>query len=150
MPGRWFSINTSARAMSRRATSSPPSNLRSNATPRLLRLSIMNAADSPSKSGGRKPRVASPSVTGSTLITSAPMSASIRPHVGPAMMCANSTTRRPVSGPPRLGGLIALLTLEPRVASLQKSLDALPVIIGLKRLIRLLPLISRERAASAH
>ena len=33
------------------------------------------------------------------LDTSAPMSASIIPHVGPAMICASSSTRMPASGP---------------------------------------------------
>src|SRR3569832_99421 len=53
---------------------------------------------------GKKPapapsrrRVFSPP-TGSTLITSAPMSASTMPHVGPMTMWVNSTTRRPFSG----------------------------------------------------
>src|SRR5947207_5327839 len=41
-------------------------------------------------------RVLSPS-SGSTLITSAPRSASIRPQEGPITMCANSTTRTPSS-----------------------------------------------------
>src|SRR2546421_7612040 len=52
---------------------------------------------------GKKPapacssrRVLSPS-SGSTLITSAPRSASIRPQEGPITMCANSTTRTPSS-----------------------------------------------------
>jgi hypothetical protein len=53
---------------------------------------------------GKKPapapssfRVRSPSI-GSTLIVSAPRSASTIPHVGPITMCVNSTTRRPASG----------------------------------------------------
>ena len=33
------------------------------------------------------------------MITSAPMSASIIPQVGPAMICASSRTRMPASGP---------------------------------------------------
>ena len=44
-------------------------------------------------------RVSSPPGSFSTLMTSAPMSASIRPATGPAMMCASSTTRSPASGP---------------------------------------------------
>src|SRR5581483_3516970 len=32
-------------------------------------------------------------------MTSAPMSASIMPHVGPAMICASSSTRMPETGP---------------------------------------------------
>ena len=67
--------------------------------PRLLRFIIMKAADSPSMSGGRKRRASSPPGIFSTLTTSAPMSASMTPQAGPAMICANSITRRPVSGP---------------------------------------------------
>ena len=66
--------------------------------PRLLRFSIMKAADSPSMSGGRKRRESSPPGTFSTLMTSAPMSASIRPHTGPAMMWASSMTVIPSRG----------------------------------------------------
>src|SRR4051812_19822365 len=53
---------------------------------------------------GKKPapaassrRVLSPA-SGSTLITSAPRSASTSPQEGPITMCANSTTRTPSSG----------------------------------------------------
>ena len=69
--------------------------------PRLLRFIIMKAADSPSMSGGRKRRESSPPGTFSTLMTSAPMSASISPQVGPAMMWASSMTLKPDSGPRR-------------------------------------------------
>ncbi len=67
--------------------------------PRLLRFIIMNALDSPLTSGGVKRRVSSPSGKRSTLITSAPMSASSMPAVGPDMMCATSMTLSPASGP---------------------------------------------------
>ena len=67
--------------------------------PRLLRLSIMNAADSPLIAGREYERVSSPPGSFSTLITSAPMSASSMPHVGPAMIWASSTTRIPERGP---------------------------------------------------
>src|SRR6266851_4590750 len=43
--------------------------------------------------GGRE-RASSPIRGGSILITSAPMSASILPHIGPETICANSTTLR--------------------------------------------------------
>src|SRR5262245_9646623 len=43
--------------------------------------------------------MSSPSGVFSTLITSAPISASIKPQVGPAMTCANSITLTPASGP---------------------------------------------------
>src|SRR5829696_9769675 len=49
----------------------------------------------------RRRRVRSPSI-GSTLITSAPRSASTMPQVGPITMWVNSTTRRPFRG---CGGL---------------------------------------------
>src|SRR5688572_13514270 len=67
--------------------------------PRLLRLSIMKAADSPLIDGSEYERVSSPPGSFSTLITSAPMSASSMPHVGPAMIWASSITLMPFSGP---------------------------------------------------
>jgi hypothetical protein len=67
--------------------------------PRLLRLTIRNAAASPPISGGRERRESSPPGTFSTLITSAPMSASISPQTGPAMTWASSITLSPESGP---------------------------------------------------
>ena len=45
---------------------------------------------------------------GSTLITSAPRSARIIPHVGPITMCVNSTTRIPSSGRPFFSALLVL------------------------------------------
>src|SRR5258708_1616633 len=66
--------------------------------------------------GGSGRRVSSPSGSGSTLITSAPRSASMRPQVGPAMICASSTTLRPASAPGSPGtiGARAPGTLEAR------------------------------------
>ena len=90
------------------------------ATPRLLRFIIMNAADSPSISGGRVRRVSSPPGTFSTLMTSAPMSASINPHTGPAMMCANSMTFKPARGPTSAAGELGLFLFE---KSLQTDLE---------------------------
>ena len=59
----------------------------------LLRLNMgKNPAPEPSKW-----RVRSPSM-GSTLITSAPKSASTMPQVGPMTMWVNSITRKPLSG----------------------------------------------------
>ena len=75
--------------------------------PRLLRLTIMKAADSPSTSGGRKRRESSPSGNFSTLTTSAPMSASIRPQTGPAMMWESSMTLSPESGPDGVVGIVS-------------------------------------------
>src|SRR5947207_3673884 len=59
----------------------------------LLRL---NTGKKPAPACSRR-RVLSPA-SGSTLITSAPRSASTSPQEGPMTMCANSTTRTPSSG----------------------------------------------------
>ena len=67
--------------------------------PRLLRFIAMKAADSPAIEGRFMVRVSSPPGTRSTLITSAPRSASSMPQVGPAMICASSSTFTPASGP---------------------------------------------------
>ncbi len=59
----------------------------------LLRLNMgKNPAPAPSRWRVRSPW------SGSTLMTSAPMSANTMPQVGPMTMWVNSTTRRPVSG----------------------------------------------------
>ena len=68
----------------------------------MLFLLRLNIGKKPAPAPSRR-RVRSPSI-GSTLITSAPMSASIMPHVGPMTMCVNSTTRSPASG---RGGVLA-------------------------------------------
>ena len=52
-----------------------------------------------SMNGGPQPRVSSPAPGRSTLITSAPRSASVWPAQGPARMRASSSTRTPASGP---------------------------------------------------
>ena len=98
-PGPKFSTRTSAPCTSRRNTPAPPGVLRSMAMPRLLRFIIRNAADSSPILGGAVWRVSSPCGTFSTLITSAPMSASMSVHVGPAMTCVRSTTFSPANGP---------------------------------------------------
>src|SRR6267378_6904005 len=91
-PGRKFSVSTSLRSTSRNTRSRPSGCLRSTAKLFLLRL---NTGKKPAPACSRR-RVLSPS-SGSTLITSAPRSASSRPHEGPITMCANSTTRTPSS-----------------------------------------------------
>src|SRR5438270_1591130 len=91
-PGRKFSVSTSLRATSRSTRSRPSGCLRSTAKLFLLRL---NTGKNPAPACSRR-RVLSPS-SGSTLITSAPRSASISPQEGPITMCANSTTRTPSS-----------------------------------------------------
>src|SRR6185312_14833953 len=70
---------------------------------RLPRLSTVNEASMSGESGWSRarrlmPRAMSP-VIGSTLITSAPMSASTAPAPGAAIQLVSSTTRTPSSGP---------------------------------------------------
>src|SRR3954468_22312348 len=91
-PGRKFSVRTSLRSSSRSTSSRPSACLRSTAKLFLLRL---NTGKKPAPACSRR-RVLSPS-SGSTLITSAPRSASASPQEGPITMCANSTTRTPSS-----------------------------------------------------
>src|SRR5919201_1464565 len=91
-PGRKFSVSTSLRSTRRRTSSRPSGCLRSTAKLFLLRL---NTGKKPAPACSSR-RVLSPS-RGSTLITSAPRSASISPQEGPITMCANSTTRTPSS-----------------------------------------------------
>jgi hypothetical protein len=67
--------------------------------PRLLRLSTMNAADSALDRGFRVASRVVATGSFSTLMTSAPMSASSIPHVGPAMICASSMTLIAVQRP---------------------------------------------------
>src|SRR5581483_7042561 len=91
-PGRKFSVSTSLRSSSRSTSSRPSGCFRSTAKLFLLRL---KTGKKPAPACSRR-RVLSPS-SGSTLITSAPRSASASPHEGPITMCANSTTRTPSS-----------------------------------------------------
>ena len=67
--------------------------------PRLLRFIIRNAAVSSPSFGGIMWRLSSPLGVFSTLMTSAPISASISEQVGPAMTCVKSITFKPVNGP---------------------------------------------------
>ena len=101
-------MNTSALATSRISTSRPPSVRRSRASPRLLR--FIDGTQAPPKCG----RKCSP-WSGSTLITSAPMSPSIWPAVGPAMTCVRSRTRVSESG--SIFGLVSLLAKLRPIAS---------------------------------
>src|SRR5919197_1063367 len=91
-PGRKFSVSTSLRSMSFSTRERPSGCLRSMAKLFLLRL---NTGKKPAPACSRR-RVLSPS-SGSTFMTSAPRSASMRPQEGPITMCANSTTRTPSS-----------------------------------------------------
>src|SRR5215471_8401303 len=58
----------------------------------------MWSPSAPSTKGGPQPRVSSPDPARSTLITSAPRSASTCPAQGPARIRASSRTRKPVNG----------------------------------------------------
>src|SRR6266568_6740974 len=70
--------------------------------PRLLRFIIRNAAGSSASFGGIMYRLSSPCGDFSILMTSAPMSASMRVQVGPAMTWVRSMTFKPDNGPKRL------------------------------------------------
>src|SRR6266851_2349530 len=106
-PGRYASRNTSDVAASRRSASIAGGCLRSSTRLRLLRLSATKLTLSPARIGGVA-RPMSP-CGGSTLITSAPMSARSVPASGPAMKLASSMTRIPASG----FGMRFLLNLQP-------------------------------------
>ena len=73
----------------------PSLSFKFNAIPFLFLFIIIKAADSPLISGGKKFLVSSPPGVFSTLITSAPRSANNSPQVGPAIICAISSTRMP-------------------------------------------------------
>src|SRR6185503_4824433 len=92
-PGRKFSVSTSADFSSLSTSARPSAFCRSTARLFLLRL---KTGKNPEPAASRR-RVLSPA-SGSTLITSAPRSASTSPQEGPITMCANSTTRTPSSG----------------------------------------------------
>ena len=95
-PGRFASTNTSDFAASLRITSWACGLLRSSTRLRLLRFSAVKLTLSPFRIGGVARLMSPPG--GSTLTTSAPMSANSVPHSGPAMKFANSMTRMPASG----------------------------------------------------
>ena len=98
-PGRKFSATMSAVSAMRRNTALPSSERRSRAMLRLFRFS---ARKPPAMSWVRREpmrRVSSPVPGRSTLMTSAPMSASSMVHMGPAMICVRSSTLTPTSGP---------------------------------------------------
>src|ERR1041385_3810630 len=109
--GAKFSTSTSALRMSSRRTRLPLSVLRSTTIPRLLRFIIRKAAVSSPILGGIMWRESSPSGFFSTLITSAPMSASISVQVGPAITWVRSMTLSPASGP--AGGCGAAMAIPP-------------------------------------
>ena len=89
-------MKTSDCAASLSRISAASGRLRSSTRLRLLRLSATKLTLSPLRIGGVA-RAMSP-FGGSTLMTSAPMSASSVPHNGPAMKLASSITLMPASG----------------------------------------------------
>src|SRR5512137_1816386 len=87
-------------------------------------------------------------------MTSAPMSASISPVVGPAMICASSSTRSPASGPGCGGrsgnGCVAVIASAPDEAGLslrEEGRIADPEVLGVEAVEALVDLLRRERAA---
>src|SRR3954466_14735891 len=100
VPGRKFSTTTSAVAHSSSARRWQSSVRRLSATERLPRAMTDHHSECPLCLCWPHSRSASPFGGASTLMTSAPKSASKVPTYGPAMSGPNSTTRRPVSGPP--------------------------------------------------
>src|SRR5919197_5953000 len=98
-PGRKLSITTSAASASRRASAPATGWPRSRVIARRLRLTAWKYAAVPSAAnGGPQRRVSSPVPGASTLITSAPRSASCMVAKGPARMRDRSRTFRPSSG----------------------------------------------------
>src|SRR4051812_27535024 len=94
----------SVAAASRVTTSRPAGVLRSMAMLRLPRLTALNAGVSLPTAPGIW-RVESPA-RGSTLITSAPRSASSIAAYGPAITCVTASTRMPASAVRRFGGAL--------------------------------------------
>src|ERR1700757_235782 len=98
-------MNTSAVSTSPRSACVPASVCRSSTTLRLPRLTLTNTPLMPGAGPTEMYRVLSP-CGGSTLITSAPMSAMICVQYGPITIAVRSTTRTPVSGPLGMGRLL--------------------------------------------
>src|ERR1051326_8941595 len=119
-------MTTSARARRRRRTAAPSGCFRSRAMPRLLRFIMRKAADWSPMLGGTMRRVSSPSGMRSTLMTSAPMSASMSPQTGPAMMWASSITLTPASGP----GAAMLLASPVGLALVEEGVHPLAEILA--------------------
>ena len=106
---RTLVTNTSASAMRRRATACPSGTRRSTAIPFFDRLSSSKTGLSGiiSPSIAWKVRAGSPPPGGSSLMTSAPQSARIAAHAGPATHMPNSTTFTPSNGPDIVPLLVA-------------------------------------------
>src|SRR3990172_7912769 len=97
VPGRKFSISTSARRISRRRMSCPSGAFRLSVRLFLPRLTAMKYVASPPAKGGQ-PRVSSPLPGSSTLRPPAPRAASPMEQKGPASTRVRSTTRIRASG----------------------------------------------------
>src|SRR2546423_5808742 len=121
--------------------------------PRLLRFIAMKAADSPATEGRLIVRVSSPPGSFSTLITSAPMSASSMPQVGPAMICASSTTLMPVRGPLFMWHTRRIQSFsfpfELRLGFREESLVADLEVLGAEAFEALVVFLRRQRARIA-
>src|SRR5918912_3030787 len=98
VPGLKFSTTTSAPEMRRRARSCPSSFRKFRVTDFLLRAMMGHQRVCPSLRCLPQTRMGSPLPGGSTLITSAPKSASSWPQNGPASKLPISTTRTPSRG----------------------------------------------------
>ena len=92
VPGRKFSMSTSASAASLRTTSWPSGTRKSTQTDCLLRDCASHQTEVPSCSI-RHLRSGSPCPGGSILMTCAPKSASVLAANGPAINCPSSSTR---------------------------------------------------------
>src|SRR5436190_10258116 len=97
LPGRKFSMRTSALSMSCLSAAAPSGVFKSMATLFLLRLSARKKLPSPPMYGAHA-RVSSPCCGSSIFSTSAPMSPSIIVQKGPATTRVRSMTRSPCSG----------------------------------------------------
>src|SRR4051794_19223969 len=140
------------------SSSCPRSSRRFSVMQRLLRTSTGHSRLLPSIWPRPHSRIESGLPGGSTLMTSAPRSPSMRPANGPASMPPSSMTRRPASGPcgaaplsgagfdccdERVPGLIDVLLHDQRcalaVVAAQRDDELLVVVRGLAALVRGVP-----------
>src|ERR1044071_2515378 len=124
VPGRKFSITTSALARRRRRIACPSRAFMLRVRLFLLRLTDMKYVASPPANGGQ-PRVSSPLPGSSTLMISAPMSPSDMAQKGPARTRVRSMTRRPARG-----GRVCLFTGAFLAVATASSPDALGQALG--------------------
>src|SRR5690625_2684606 len=122
-------MTTSAVSISARSAVFPASVRRSNTTERLPRLTLTNTPLRPGAGPTEMYRVVSPS-GGSTLITSAPISAMIWVQYGPITIAVRSTIRTPASGPDRSVGLVMLSSLPVSLRHREAVPDVFAVPVG--------------------